>query len=83
MLNYCYLRAMKIDKKKLNKLRKQMNGYMNQVAREMPLRDGKPVAPSTVYRVLGGVWEDGEVIAKCIEVRDREMKKKQRIENKI
>ncbi len=74
---------MKLDKQKLMKLRHQMNGYMNQVAREMPLRDGKPVAPSTVYRVLNGKWQDDEVIAKCIEVRDRVMKTKKALEASI
>lgn len=56
---------------KLKKLKGELQGYYGIVA------DEAKVAVSTVSRVLDGKIINEDVLAKCIEVRDRELLAKQ------
>ncbi len=69
--------AMKLDKTALNKLRKELKGHQKDVAKIAG------VDRSTVSRVLDGEIYNEHVIYRCIEIRDRERAKKQKIKEAI
>ena len=70
-----------IPKDKLNKLKKQLKGRLNEVAKEAN------VSLSTVSRVLDGKATNPEsiteVIKKCIEIRDRVFQSNQQLADRI
>ncbi len=72
----CYICAM-IKTTKLKKLRKDLKGHLNKIAKQ----EGVP--SSTVYRVLDGEWENDHIVVRCIEYRDNLRKKKQALEAAI
>lgn len=68
---------MVVEKSKLNKLKKQLNGHMRRIAREIG------VSHVTVVRALDGESENIDVLNKCIEYRDALANRNQQLADRI
>ncbi len=68
---------MKIEKKILNKLKKDLKGLQNTIASELG------ISQAQVSRTLNGINDSPAIISYCIKVRDREVKKKDQLQSKI